>query len=65
MCKSILDLAGAECPTLLPEATAVSKKFREVFELFANCHNIYDKNYVTEEEATQLSMYTHNSTTLI
>lgn len=59
MCQSIVDLAGIECPTLLLEATAVSMKFCEAFQLFANCHTIYDKNYVTEEEATQLSMYTN------
>ena len=54
LCQSILDLAQAHSPSLVPEVKALSEKFQKLFTLFAKCHNIYDKNYVTDQEITEL-----------
>ena len=56
LCQSIVELANTQCPSLVPEAIALGEKFKEVFKLFAKCHHIYDKNYVTDAEVTQLGM---------
>ena len=32
-------------------------KFKEAFKLFALCHKIYDSNYVTDDEITQLGRF--------
>lgn len=54
MCGSMVEVAQAHCPTLVTETTALFDKFKELFRLFAKCHHIYDKNYVTNEEITEL-----------
>lgn len=54
MCHSMVELAQAQCPTLVAETTALFGKFKELFQLFAKCHNIYDQNYVTDDEMTEL-----------
>lgn len=54
LCHSMVKLAQAHCPSLIPDTTALCKKFKELFELFANCHHIYDQNYVTDDEITKL-----------
>ena len=54
LCQSIVELATSQCPTLVPEATAVGEKFKELFLLFSKCHAIYDQNYVTDTQITQL-----------
>lgn len=54
MCRSMVELAQTQCPTLVTETTALFTKFKELFELYANCHKIYDQNYVTEEETAKL-----------
>ena len=37
-------------------------KFREVFKLFANCHSIYDSNYVSDDQITELGRCISTST---
>ena len=36
------------------EARAISQKYLSLFNLFQKCHNIYDKNSVSDEEIEQL-----------
>ena len=50
----MLNLAQAHCPTLVAEATTLVIKFKEAFRLFALCHKLYDSNYVTDEQITEL-----------
>lgn len=57
MCTSIVKLAHAHCPTLVAEATTLFTKFKVVFRLFAECHSIYDSNYVTDHEITELGRF--------
>ncbi len=57
MCASMLTLAQAHCPTLVAEATILLNKFKEVFRLFALCHKLYDSNYVTDEQITELGRF--------
>lgn len=54
MCSSMLTLAQAHCPNLIAEATTLLTKFKEVFRLFSLCHKLYDSNYVTDEQITEL-----------
>lgn len=56
LCQSIVSLAQRVCPAFVPEATLLRDKFKKLFQLFACCHNIYDKNYVTDSEVTSLGM---------
>lgn len=56
LCQSIVELASTQCPSLLSEAVALGEKFKELFLLFSKCHNIYDNNYVTDEDIKQLGM---------
>ena len=60
MCVSMVELAQAHCPTLIVEATTLFNKFKEIFKLFAKCHNIYDSSYVTDEKITELGRYKVN-----
>jgi hypothetical protein len=53
----MLQLAHAHCPALVAEATTLFTKFKEVFRLFAKCHTIYDSNYVTDEDITDLGRF--------
>lgn len=57
ICHSIVDLAQLHCPNLIPEIMALCTKFKELFELFASCHQIYNKNYVTDEDIKNLGKY--------
>lgn len=52
----MVELAQAHCPTLVVEATTLFNKFKKLFRLYSNCHRIYDSNYVTDEEITELGM---------
>lgn len=57
----MVELAQVHCPSLVPETTALFHKFKQLFELFAKCHNIYDQNYVTDDDITQLGKYGYTS----
>ncbi len=50
----MVQIAQTQCPSLEIETTSLLCKFKELFECFANCHKIYDQNYVTEEQISQL-----------
>lgn len=52
----MVELAQALNPALVAETTTLFNKFKELFRLFARCHKIYDANYVTEDEVSDLGM---------
>ncbi len=52
MWSSMVQIAQTQCPSLVIETTSLLSKFKEL--CFANCHKIYDQNYVTEEKICQL-----------
>ena len=54
LCDSITTAAREYCPSIFPEAQAVSTTFSEAFTLFNECHNIYDKNHVNDTDTVQL-----------
>jgi hypothetical protein len=58
MCASMVKLAQAHCPTLVREANTLFTKFTELFRRFALCHKLYDSNYVTDVQITQLGKST-------
>eukprot|EP00731_Ephydatia_muelleri_P036064 Em0197g9a len=53
LCNSIVSTAE-DYPPLCSEARAISQKYLSLFNLFQKCHNIYDKNIVSDEEIEQL-----------
>lgn len=53
----MVELAQAHNPALVAETTALFDKFKELFRLYSQCHKIYDRNYVTDEEISELSMH--------
>ena len=54
VCNSVSSLANQHCPQLIPDAQKIAETFKEAFTLFSRCHNIYQKNHVTESEQDQL-----------
>ena len=53
LCNSIVSTAE-DYPPLCSEARAIIQKYLSFFNLFQKCHNIYDKNIVSDEEIEQL-----------
>ena len=49
----MVELAQAHNPALVAETTALFNKFKEMFRLYSQCHNIYDRNYVKDEEISE------------
>ncbi len=57
LCTSITLLANGYDPRIRSRAAEISRKFRVAFELFAACHNIYDKLQVTDAEIHTLGKF--------
>lgn len=47
-------MAQHHCPDILHQAQEISKKFTKAFQLFRNCHAIYDGKTVTDDDIIQL-----------
>jgi len=56
LCTSLVDTAQKYSPQLIGEANALCEKYKKAFTLFSQCHILYNKNFVSEEEKTALSM---------
>ena len=57
-------VAENHCPAALPQALQIEKKHKKVLTLFHECHQVYDKKYVTDEEIDLLGTYTFAYLTL-
>ncbi len=57
LCTSITLLANRYDPRIRSRAAEISRKLRVAFELFAACHNIYDKLQVTDAEIHTLGKF--------
>ena len=56
LCEAIVDTARKVCPTLVSDATVISKRFLEAFSKFSACHNIYNGNYLEDHQIDQLGI---------
>ena len=55
--NSVVEKTASICPTLVPEARELSERFKKAFQLFANCHNIYDSaKYLPDETINNLGI---------
>ena len=54
VCNSVPAVASQHCSHLMPDAQSIAETFKEAFTLFSRCHNIYQKNHVSESEQDQL-----------
>lgn len=55
LCESVPSLAKERCPQLLHKAEFVCHTFKKAFNLFGNCHRLYDSGgKLTEEDITDL-----------
>ncbi len=54
LCDSIVVYAQRYSPSVISAAEAIGRKFQLGFELFAKCHQIYNKASVTLEETDKL-----------
>ena len=54
LCRSMVELAQSQCSSLVADTTALCNKFKKLFKLFAKCHEVYDQNYVTDNDINDL-----------
>lgn len=52
----MIETAAANDPTLTPEAKSIASKFEEILSLFADCHNLYEKPALSQEEIITLGI---------
>lgn len=52
-----METARLVCPSLSSEAKSVYDRFTSAFNKFAECHKIYNSNYVKDSEIDKLGMY--------
>ena len=50
----MVELAESQCPSLVADTTALCTTFKKLFKLFAKCHEVYDQNYVTDDDINSL-----------
>ena len=65
MCTSLIDIAQKYSPPLVEEATALCVKYKRALSLFSHCHNVYNKNRITEQEKSALGMFRTCTNTLV
>lgn len=66
LCDSVPSLALQQYPSLHTQAQQIKTKFRKAFVLFSVCHNLYDKNYLNDNDTevlgkTEELMYTYKT----
>ena len=49
-----MKVAEEHCQGLLSQAQEIASKFQRVFQLFRDCHVLYDTKAVSEEDVKQL-----------
>ena len=54
LCDNVTNVASQHCPAVLTQTQTLSVKYHRVFELFRECHNVYEKKVVTQEEILKL-----------
>lgn len=56
MCSAVTEAAEKNATTLVPRAKALSEKFYKAFNLFGDCHKIYNSSSIlTSVEIQELS----------
>ena len=54
ICASVTSTALQLNPFLHTRAQQVADRFSKAFKLFGKCHNVFDKNYVSDGEIEEL-----------
>ena len=54
LCQSIVEVAQHHCPAMLHQTQEIAQKFTKLFQLFRDCHAIYDSKAVTDDDIIQL-----------
>ena len=58
MCSAIVTLAKRQQDqTVIAEAEFVAQKFKKIFYLFGNCHTLYNKSNLNDDDITTLGQF--------
>ena len=57
LCCSVVAIAQQHCPAVVPQATEIESKFKKVFTLFHNCHQLYDSGVLDDTEVATLGRH--------